>query len=123
MNIIGFLPLIILDIVKYNEYKDKFKELDEQYKNYVYKIQNGHIEVEEMKKYMTIKKKRYLCLAPIVRTEVYLRSMDKEDREYIIDKYVVNQDTDISKRTYDIFMVLNLWGIAYDQKRENRVSK
>lgn len=109
MNTICFLPLIILDIAKYNEYKARFKNLNQQYKKMIYMLHNGHkVEVEEMKKFASLKQERCICLAFITRIEMYLNNMTAEDKEYIFNKYAVNHDVDISKRTYDIFMNITL---------------
>lgn len=122
MNIIGFLPLVLIDFVKYNQYKETLKALDIQHKEDVYKIQNDLVYPGEMDRILDTKMKRSLCMAPIVRTEMYLSCMTKEDREYIFDMYVVNQSEKITKRTYDIFMSIDLLGSSNDQEREDRVS-
>lgn len=122
MNIIGFLPLILLDFIGYNQYKETFKVLDMQHKEDVYRIQNDLVEPDEMDRILDTKMKRCLCMAPITRTEMYLSYMTKEDREYIFDMYVVNQSANITKRTCDIFMSIDLLGSSHDQERKDRVS-
>ena len=122
MNIIGFLSLVLLDFVKYNQYKEILKALDIQHKKDVYRIQNDLVEPAEMDRILDTKMKRCLYMAPIVRTEMYLSCMSKEDREYIFDMYVVNQRANITKRTCDIFMSIDLSGGSNDQEREDRVS-
>ena len=122
MDIIGFLPLLLLDFVKYNQYKETLKVLDMQHKEDVYRIQNDLVESDEMDRILDTKMKRCLCMAPIVRTEMYLSCMTKEDRGYIFDMYIANQSTNITKRTCDIFMSIDLLGGSNDQEREDGVS-
>lgn len=122
MNIIGFLPLVLLDFVKYNQYKETLKALDIQHKEDAYRMQNDIVDPYEMDRILDTKMKRCLCMAQIVRTEMYLSCMAKEDMEYIFDMYVVNQSTNITKRTCDIFMSIDLLGGLNDQEREDRVS-
>lgn len=108
MNTITFLPFILLDIIKYNEYKEKLKKIDHQYKNIVDRTLNGCIEADEMERIIETKKERCLYMASIIRTEAYLSYMVKEDRKYIINTYVDNPNAKITRRTHDIFMAIDL---------------